>query len=81
MKKQMESLVDEMLDGRLLLSEAIDEFEKIFIERALDRNDHHISRTADMLGLHRNTVAKRIASYNGNLRTNRKNKDPRQKRR
>lgn len=70
MKKRMEALVDEMLDGQLLLGEAIEEFEKVFIEKALARNDNHISKTADTLGVHRNTVSKRIASYNGS--TNKK---------
>jgi len=65
MKKLLEALVEEMLDGRLLLGEAIEEFEKVFIEKALVRNGNHISRTADTLGVHRNTVSKRIAAYNG----------------
>lgn len=65
MKKQMEALVEELLDGRILLSEALEEFEKVFIERALERNGNHISNTAEALGMHRNTVAKRLASYNG----------------
>lgn len=65
MKKQMEALVEKMLDGQILLSEALEEFEKVFIERALERNGNHISKTAETLGMHRNTVAKRLASYNG----------------
>ncbi|QQS41652.1 MAG: hypothetical protein IPM63_01530 [Acidobacteriota bacterium] len=65
MKKQLEALVERMLDGQILLSEALEEFERVYIERALERNGHHISNTADILGMHRNTVAKRLASYNG----------------
>ncbi|MCO6511628.1 MAG: hypothetical protein J5I65_12635 [Aridibacter famidurans] len=65
MKEQLESLVEKMLDGQILLSEALEEFERVYIERALERNGHHISNTADTLGMHRNTVAKRLASYNG----------------
>lgn len=61
----MEALVEQMLDGQILLSEALEEFEKVFILSALERNDSHISNTADVLGLHRNTVAKKVASYNG----------------
>lgn len=61
----MEALVERMLDGQILLNEALEEFEKVFIERALERNGDHISKTAEMLGLHRNTVAKRLARYNG----------------
>lgn len=65
MRKQMESLIGEMLDGRILLDEAITEFEKIYIEEALARNSDHLSKTATALGIHRNTLSKRVASYNG----------------
>jgi DNA-binding NtrC family response regulator len=68
MKNRLDALVNEMLDGHILLSEALAEFEKVFIEKALERNNNHISNTADVLGVHRNTVAKRIASYNGSMR-------------
>jgi DNA-binding NtrC family response regulator len=65
MRKQMESLIGEMLDGRILLDEAISEFEKIYIQKALERNSKHLSKTATALGIHRNTLSKRVASYNG----------------
>ena len=34
----MESLIEEMLDGHILLNEAIFEFEKLYIQKALKRN-------------------------------------------
>ena len=67
MKKQLECLVDEMLDGKIQLREAVEELEKVFIEKALKRNKGHISRTAAMVGVHRNTVTKRVAAYNGSM--------------
>ena len=67
MRKRMESLIGEMLDGRILLDEAVSEFEKIYIQKALDRNSNHLSKTATALGIHRNTLSKRVASYNGQL--------------
>ena len=54
-----------MLDGRILLEEAMSEFEKLYIQTALDRNSKHLSKTATALGIHRNTLSKRVASYNG----------------
>ena len=63
MRKQMEILIEEMLDGQILLNEAMSEFEKLFIEKALERNNDHISKTAFVLGIHRNTVSKRLAQY------------------
>ena len=55
-----------MLDGRILLGEAVAEFEKIYIERAIERYGTHVSRTAAALGIHRNTLSKRISISDGN---------------
>jgi len=63
MRDQMEKLINEMLDGRILLDEAITEFEKLYIQRALERHSDHISKTANALGIHRNTLSKRVAVY------------------
>jgi DNA-binding NtrC family response regulator len=66
----MESLIGEMLDGRILLDEAITEFEKIYIQKALERNSDHLCNTATALGIHRNTLSKRVAGYNGKPKPN-----------
>jgi DNA-binding NtrC family response regulator len=63
MRNRLGNLIDEMLDGHILLGEAITEFEKLYIEKALDRNGDHLSNTADQLGIHRNTLSKRVAVY------------------
>jgi transcriptional regulator with PAS, ATPase and Fis domain len=52
-----------MLDGQLMLDEALSEFEKLYIEKALARHKKHLSRTASTLGIHRNTLSKRVATY------------------
>jgi len=52
-----------MLEGHILLDEAIEEFEKLYIKKALARHKQHISKTAAVLGIHRNTLAKRVAEY------------------
>jgi transcriptional regulator with PAS, ATPase and Fis domain len=62
---RLESLIDEMLDGHILLDEAICEFEKLYIKKALARHKQHLSKTAVVLGIHRNTLAKRVATYKG----------------
>jgi transcriptional regulator with PAS, ATPase and Fis domain len=59
----MELLIDEMLDGRIMLNEAMAEFEKLYIQKALERNSEHLSQTAHALGIHRNTLSKRVATY------------------
>jgi DNA-binding NtrC family response regulator len=64
MRARLETLIDEMLEGQILLDEALSEFEKLYIKKALARNKEHLSRTAIILGIHRNTLAKRVALYN-----------------
>jgi DNA-binding NtrC family response regulator len=59
----LEALIDEMLDGQILLEEALGEFEKVYIQRALERHGKHLSNTAKILGIHRNTLSKRVALY------------------
>jgi transcriptional regulator with PAS, ATPase and Fis domain len=63
MRARLEALIDEMLDGNILLAEAVSEFEKLYIKKALSRNKDHLSKTAQALGIHRNTIAKRVAEY------------------
>lgn len=64
MRARLEALIDEMLDGHILLAEALSEFEKLYIKKALARNHEQLAKTAQALGIHRNTVAKRVADYN-----------------
>ncbi len=63
MHNRLEALIEEMLDGQILLDEAVSEFEKVYIEKALSRHQHHLSNTAKVLGIHRNTLAKRVMTY------------------
>lgn len=63
MRARLEALIDEMLDGQIMLDEALAEFEKLYIQKALARHKDHLSRTATILGIHRNTLSKRVAAY------------------
>lgn len=63
MKDQLESLVSEMIDRGLLFEEAISEFEKKFILKVLEKNHGNQSRAARAMGMHRNTLNKKLASY------------------
>ncbi len=63
MRVRLEALIDEMLDGQILLEEAVAEFEKLYILKCLNRNNRHLSNTAKILGIHRNTLSKRVAAY------------------
>ena len=63
MRDQLERLVQEMLDRGVLYDDARREFEKMFIARALQRSKGSVGDAADLLGLHRNTVARKMTEY------------------
>lgn len=68
LRTRLAALIDEMLDGQIMLDEARDEFEKLFIQKALARHKNHLSNTAGVLGIHRNTLSKRVSQYNAQER-------------
>ena len=63
MRDQLEKLVQEMLDRGILYDDARREFERVFIAKALGRSGGNLCKAADVLGLHRNTMTRKIAEY------------------
>jgi DNA-binding NtrC family response regulator len=63
-KQQLEALVTEMVDKGILFADAKREFEKRFIARVLQRHRGNLSRAAQDLKIHRNTLGKKIDEYN-----------------
>ncbi len=63
MKDQLETLVGQMVERGIQFDEAINEFEKKFIKRVLDRSRGNQSRAARLLGIHRNTLSRKIDIY------------------
>ena len=63
MKDQLEGLVSQMVERGILFDEAVGEFEKRFIKRILERADGNQCRAAKMLGIHRNTLSRKIGEY------------------
>ncbi len=76
-RPRLEAVIEDMLDGRIMLDEALAEFEKLYIQKAYVRNRKRISHTADALGIHRNTISKRVNSYRAEERANRARSTPR----
>jgi DNA-binding NtrC family response regulator len=62
-RDQLEKLVQEMLDKGILYDDARREFEKMFISRALQRSKGNMGDAAELLGLHRNTIARKVTEY------------------
>jgi len=62
-KDQLEALVNQMVERGIVFDEARAEFEKRFIKRVLDGSQGNQSRAARILGIHRNTLSRKIDEY------------------
>ncbi len=63
LRELLDRLITAMVDGRITLDEGRRAFETRFIECALAEEDGHLSNTAERIGLHRNTLTRKIAEY------------------
>ena len=61
--ERLEKLVEEMVDRGVRFDDAVREFEKRFIARMLSRRDGSLTKTADALGMHRNTLSRKMGEY------------------
>jgi len=62
-KDQLEGLIFQMIERGILFDEAVGDFEKKFIKRVLDRTSGNQSKAAQVLGIHRNTLSRKIGEY------------------
>ena len=63
MKDQLEALISQMVEQGIAYEDAISEFEKRFIKRVLDKANGNQSRAARELGIHRNTLSRKIDDF------------------
>ena len=63
LRDQLDRLVDEMVSKGIRYDEAQREFEKKFIMQVLVKADGKLGRAADLLGIHRNTLTRKMAEY------------------
>jgi DNA-binding NtrC family response regulator len=63
MREQLERLIDEMVTKGVRYDDAQREFEKKFIARALAKSQGNLGRAADLLGMHRNTLSRKVSEY------------------
>jgi DNA-binding NtrC family response regulator len=59
----LEKLVEEMVDKGVHFEDAVREFEKRFISRVLVRWEGSLTKTACALGMHRNTLSRKMGEY------------------
>ncbi len=69
LKDRLEALCVEMIDKGIRFHEAVEQLEKCFITEVVRRRDGNLLRASEDLGVHRNTLAKRLASYKARKRT------------
>lgn len=63
MKDQLESLIALLVERGVPFPVAQGEFEKRYIFRVLERTRGNQSRAARLLGMHRNTLSRKIDEY------------------
>ena len=63
MKERFDGLVEHLLGSGFFLEEAIELLEKTLIQRALERTHGNRSAASKLLGIHRNTLQRKIAEY------------------
>jgi Fis family transcriptional regulator, factor for inversion stimulation protein len=63
LKEQLERIIDEMVNRGVRYEEAQREFEKKFIARVLVKADGNLCEAADLLGMHRNTLSRKLSEY------------------
>jgi DNA-binding NtrC family response regulator len=60
---RLQKLVEEMVDKGVLFEDAVRELEKRFIARVLATQDGSLTKTADALRIHRNTLSRKLVEY------------------
>ena len=60
---RLEKLVEEMVDRGVQFDDAVHEFERRFIVRVLGQCDGSLTKTACTLGIHRNTLTRKMGEY------------------
>jgi DNA-binding NtrC family response regulator len=63
MKQNFETLVEDLLAGNIFLEEAIEVLEKSMIQRTLERTAGNQSEASKRLGIHRNTLLRKMVAY------------------
>ena len=73
MKDRFDGLIDQLLTANIFLEQAIEVLERNMIQKALERSRGNRSAASKQLGIHRNTLQRKMVEYGlGNGRTRRK---------
>jgi DNA-binding NtrC family response regulator len=63
MNEKFEGIVQQMLSGNIYLEEAIELLERSMIQHAMENTEGNRSEASKQLGIHRNTLQKKLLAY------------------
>lgn len=63
MKESFDALIDHLVGGGFFLEEAVEILEKGMIARALEKTNHNQSEASKVLGIHRNTLQRKMTQF------------------
>jgi Fis family transcriptional regulator len=61
--ERLEHLIEEMVQKGIRFTDANREFERRYISRVLAQSDGKLSKAAEVLGIHRNTLSRKMAEH------------------
>ena len=63
MNERLERLIEEMVQKGIRFTDASREFERRFISRVLAESEGNLSKAVEVLGIHRNTLSRKMAEH------------------
>jgi DNA-binding NtrC family response regulator len=63
MKSLFDQLVEQLLNGNILMAEGVELLERRMIARALERSGGKQTSASRLLGIHRNTLQRKMIEY------------------
>jgi DNA-binding NtrC family response regulator len=63
MKETFDSLINHLVSGGFFMEEAVEILEKGMIERALAKTNQNQSEASKVLGIHRNTLQRKMTQF------------------
>ena len=69
MRDLLEQLVNEMVTRGVHFEDAQREFEKRFVSCVIEKHDGNLCKASDVLGVHRNTLARKVKEFKIRSRT------------
>ena len=81
MKDQLDALINQMIERDIYFEEALGEFQRRFIKKVLENSNGNLSKAAKALGIHRNTLSRKIGTLGLDHRPKRRTRSRRQAKR